>query len=108
MKKIFLISTIVAMAANCAYADYYRSTGGGYYELYVDDCSREGMQAALENAVAERKAVITVVKCAAEYREPVRYVEPAPYVEQVRYVGPEPIEIDPCSISCAPVCGCRF
>ena len=62
-----VLSIVVAMFAlcPCAFADYYRATGGGVYELYVNDCSPVAMRRALDSATASRHAVITSVKCAA-------------------------------------------
>lgn len=75
--KVF-VSFCFAMFVLCpVFADYYRATGGGVYELYVTDCTPAGMRRALDNAVAQRHAVITSVKCAAPRDDEV-YLETVP------------------------------
>jgi len=65
MKTLLSFAVLVLGLCPCAYADYYRATGGGVYELYVDDCTPVAMRRALDMATAARHAVITSVKCAA-------------------------------------------
>ncbi len=54
MKKT-IFAVILGLCGTCASADYY--------ETYHDNCDPESMHAALEQAVATGRAVITVVKC---------------------------------------------
>lgn len=99
MVKKLLLCMCAIFATTGAYADYYRATGGGVYELYVNDCSASGMRHALDNAVAARRAVITSVKCAASDKEKKHraydfYTETIP----VQYLCP-------CALIASP-CGC--
>lgn len=73
-----LLSFMVVMFGLCpVFADYYRASGGGVYELYVTDCTPAGMRRALDNATARRHAVITSVKCVTpQYDE--MYMETVP------------------------------
>lgn len=71
MKTLLSFAAVMFALCPCAFADYYRATGGGVYELYVDDCSPAAMRRALDNATASRHAVITSVKCAAAPRQDV-------------------------------------
>lgn len=64
MKKILLVLCVFGLCVQTAYADFYRASGGGVYELYVNDCSETNMRRTLDKAVADKRAVITSVKCA--------------------------------------------
>lgn len=74
MFMVMAVSPVVSMASDMLPA-------GGYYETFVSDCDATTMQRTLDNATADRRAVITVVKCA----------QPAPVVHA-----------DVC-IDCAPI-----
>ena len=55
MKKIILVTLLVAFASASCFADYYKTT--------VSNCDDAQMRAALDDAAAENRAVITVVEC---------------------------------------------
>ncbi len=102
MKTLLSFAVVALVLCPCAFADYYRASGGGVYELYVDDCSPAGMRRSLDNAVAARHAVITSVKCVAPRRNNVRV---APIVSDV-YMETIPAEyLCPCALV-ATSCGC--
>lgn len=87
-----------------SFADYYRASGGGVYELYVDDCTKSGMRRALDNAVSARHAVITRVKCASDNR-------PDDTVSQIDWskVYMETVQAEylcPCAVIATMPCGC--
>jgi len=104
MKTLLSFAVLALLLCPCAYADYYRATGGGVYELYVDDCTPAGMRHALDNAVAARHAVITSVKCAAP-RNKNANVDVAPIASDV-YMETIPAEyLCPCALV-ATSCGC--
>lgn len=63
MKKIFLVSMISVFSASVAMASDMLPAGG-YYETESHNCDMAAMQETLDNATAEHRAVITVVKCA--------------------------------------------
>lgn len=71
MKTLLSFAVFALSLCPCGFADYYRATGGGVYELYVDDCSPDAMRRVLDNATASRHAVITSVKCATAPRDAV-------------------------------------
>lgn len=56
MKKAMLLSLFVAMFSGSAIAS-------DYYEVSTHDCRHASMRAALDRATADRRAVVTVVKC---------------------------------------------
>ncbi|MCM1294742.1 MAG: hypothetical protein NC311_04230 [Muribaculaceae bacterium] len=102
--KSFLSFMVVTFAMCPVFADYYRASGGGVYELYVTDCTTAGMRRALDNATAQRHAVITSVKCAADKR-------PRDVAEQIDwsnvYMETIPAEyLCPCSVVAMMPCGC--
>jgi len=63
MKKVFLFS---AISVFCAYAAMASDMppAGGYYETRAENCDMNSMRAQLDRATADRRAIITVVKCA--------------------------------------------
>ena len=99
MVKKLLLCMCAIFATTGAYADYYRATGGGVYELYVNDCSASGMRRALDNAVASRRAVITSVKCAASDRAS-KPITTDVYMETISAEY-----LCPCALIASP-CGC--
>lgn len=62
MKKMCVVFGLVVFCMGGAMASDMLPAGG-YYETSVADCGATGMRNALDNAVARRRAVITVVKC---------------------------------------------
>ena len=74
MKKIILISSVLAMVATAANADYRT--------VYTNNCEPHAMQALLAREAETHRAVITEVICNAERSivEPVMVSEPI-YVE---------------------------
>lgn len=56
MKKSVLLSLVAASFAGTAFAS-------DYYQIRTTDCRMESMQRVLDQATAERRAVITVVQC---------------------------------------------
>lgn len=102
--KAFLSFVAVALTmCPCAFADYYRATGGGVYELYVDDCSPAAMRRALDNATASRHAVITSVKCAAPRAEMDTVITTDIFMEEIETIPAE--FLCPCELV-ALECGC--
>ncbi len=103
--KTFLSFVAVMLAlCPCGFADYYRASGGGVYELYVTDCTSAGMRRALDNATAARHAVITRVKCAADNHES----DAAEQIDwsKVQMETIEPEYLCPCVVVAAMPCGC--
>ena len=99
MKTLLSFAVVMFTLCPCGFADYYRATGGGVYELYVNDCSPAGMRRALDNAVAARHAVITSVKCAAPNNDVVTDI----FMEEMETISAE------CLCPCELVtleCGC--
>lgn len=70
MKKIVLLSSLLAMVGTAANADYRT--------VYTDNCDPASMHALLEREVDAHRAVITEVICKAErsVAEPVMVSEP--------------------------------
>ncbi len=102
MKTLLSFAMVALVLCPCAFADYYRASGGGGYELYVDDFTPAGMRRALDAAVASRHAVITSVKCAAPRA---KNAHVAPIVSDV-YMETIPAEyLCPCALVSLP-CGC--
>lgn len=62
MKKIFLASIFSIFCAGAAAASDMLPAGG-YYETRAQNCDMRAMRAQLDQATADRRAVITVVKC---------------------------------------------
>ena len=62
MKKIFLVSVISIFCAGVALASDMLPAGG-YYETHSENCDVAAMRETLDRATADRRAVITVVKC---------------------------------------------
>lgn len=56
MKKAMLLSLFAAMFVG-------RAIASDYYEVRTNDCGHASMRAALDRATADRRAVVTVVKC---------------------------------------------
>lgn len=82
--KIFMFA-MIAMAPVAAMASDMRPSGG-YYETRTSDCDMAAMQRTLDNATADRRAVITVVKCAPRPAPVARAhacIDCAPMVERV-------------------------
>lgn len=106
MKKLLLFMVVALTLCPCAFADYYRASGGGVYELYVDDCSESGMRRALDNATASRRAVITSVKCAAPRAHATKATAPVMPVVHDIYIETVPADcLCPCALVETP-CGC--
>lgn len=63
MKKIFLFSVLSVFCASIALASDMLPAGG-YYETTTQNCDKAAMRETLDRATADRRAVITVVKCA--------------------------------------------
>ncbi len=63
MKKVFLVSILSVFCAGAAMASDM-PPAGGYYETRAENCDMNAMRAQLDRATADRRAVITVVKCA--------------------------------------------
>ena len=80
MKKIFLLSSVIAMAVTAANADYRT--------VYTNNCEPRAMHALLEREARAHRAVITEVICTATrtVAEPVTISAPVAY-EPV-YVAP--------------------
>ena len=70
MKKIFLASILSVFCASVAMASDMLPAGG-YYETRTQNCDMAAMQETLDRATADRRAVITVVKCAPRTAAPV-------------------------------------
>lgn len=82
--KIFMFAMCV-LAPVCAMASDMLPAGG-YYETRSADCDMAAMRRTLDNATADRRAVITVVKCAPRPAPVVRVdacIDCAPVVERV-------------------------
>lgn len=62
MKKIFLVSILSIFCISVSMASDMKPAGG-YYETSSENCDMAAMQRTLDNATADRRAVITVVKC---------------------------------------------
>lgn len=73
MKKIFLLSSVIAMVANAAHADYRT--------VYTNNCEPRAMHALLEREARAHRAVITEVICTATrtVAEPVTISAPVVY-----------------------------
>lgn len=63
MKKLFLVSILSVFCVSVAAASDMLPAGG-YYETRTDNCDMVAMHDTLDRATADRRAVITVVKCA--------------------------------------------
>lgn len=104
MKALLSFMVVMLALCPCGFADYYRASGGGVYELYVTDCTAAGMRRALDNATARRHTVITRVKCASDDRSH----EVVPQVDwsniYMETVAPE--YLCPCAVVAAIPCGC--
>ena len=98
MKKIILLSSVIAMAVSGASADYRT--------IYTNNCHPAAMHAVLDEDVSRHHAVITEVICEEVVAQPV-YAAP---VEPV-YYAPAPMEYIPV-VDCIPgptkceYCGC--
>ncbi|MBO7509267.1 MAG: hypothetical protein J6T57_03270 [Alphaproteobacteria bacterium] len=97
MKKLGLLSLVLAMVAAPAMANYYATR--------TNNCDPRAMHAVLENAVREHRTVITEVSCdsVAVVSEPV-YVAPAPVYEPV--YAPMPVYAPSVDYSYIPVVDC--
>jgi len=73
MKKVFLFSAISIFCMGAAMASDMLPAGG-YYETRAENCDMDAMRAQLDRATAERRAVITVVKCAPARRPAAAHV----------------------------------
>ncbi len=104
MKKVLLLSSVVAMAVSAANADYRT--------VYTNNCDPAAMQALLARESDTYRAVITEVIC-----ESARVVaEPAPVVYEAAYAPIEPVYVEPTYdlanipvVDCVPgpiACGC--
>ena len=84
MKKILLLSSVIAMVATAANADYRT--------VYTNNCNPAAMHALLEREARTYRAVITEVKCAASRTVVEPVIVPAPvYVEPVYDLGNIPV-----------------
>ncbi len=84
MRKLCFCSVLLSLLMFNAMAGDMRPAGG-FYEMHTQNCDRASMQAALDHATAERRAVITVVKCtpnaAPDANASDTYIAPyAPYI----------------------------
>ena len=80
MKKIVLLSSVIAMVTGAVHADYYR--------VNTNNCDPAAMRATLERAARERRAVITEVNCESVRVEPVMVAQPAATVYAPTYAAP--------------------
>lgn len=95
MKKIVLLSSLLAMVVSAANADWRT--------LRVNNCDPASMHAVLEQDVRAHRAVITEVVCdSSRVVEDMVYMAPAPV-----YVAPEPVYVEPAyDLSNIPVVDC--
>lgn len=72
MKKVILISVLLGLVTNSAFATYYKTT--------TSNCNPDAMLATVNSATAEHRAVITEVTCEHAIPRPVKqkFVRPAP------------------------------
>jgi len=63
MKKVFPVFVLSVFCA-CAAMASDMLPAGGYYETRAENCDMNAMRARLDQATADRRAIITVVKCA--------------------------------------------
>lgn len=82
MKQLVIVSFV--LAAFPAFASY-TLPAGGYYETRTNHCGPAQMRAALDNATAARRAIITVVKCDS--------ARPAPRAAFEYDVAPRPMPV---------------
>lgn len=95
MKKVLLLSSLLAMVASVANADYRT--------VYTNNCDPAAMQALLARESDKYRAVITEVIC-----ESTRVIsEPAPVVYEPVYAPVAPVVYEPAyDLSNIPVVDC--
>lgn len=94
MKKIVLLSSVIAMVAGAANADWRT--------VRTNNCNPSAMHQLLESEARKHRAVITEVICEEShvFAEPVTVYAPAPVPAPVEYV-PSPMEYIPI-VDCVP------